>query len=179
MEPQPTQIESTAVVEADVSIGPGTRVWHHVQIRSGARIGSGCNIGKNVFVDSDVSIGNNCKIQNNVSIYRGVTIADSVFLGPSVVFTNDLHPRADAEDWVLTPTHVMEGASIGANATIVCGVTIGKHAMIGAGSVVTRSVPDHALVIGNPARQVGSVCICGRRIENGESLATCAHRETR
>lgn len=150
-------IHETAFVEDDVTIGAGTSVWLHSQIRRGARIGSGCNLGKNVFVDAGVHIGDRVKIQNNVSVYAGVTIEDEVFVGPSAVFTNDLYPRATNADWRITETLVREGASIGANATIVCGNTIGRFAMIGSGSVVARDVRDHELVVGNPARFIGWV----------------------
>ncbi|MHB1138064.1 MAG: acyltransferase [Microthrixaceae bacterium] len=150
-------IHETAVVEDDVTIGAGTSVWLHSQIRRGASIGTGCNLGKNVFVDAGVSIGDRVKIQNNVSVYAGVTIEDEVFVGPSAVFTNDLYPRATNADWQITPTFVRRGASIGANATIVCGNTIGRFAMVGSGSVVTRDIRDHELVVGNPARRIGWV----------------------
>jgi UDP-2-acetamido-3-amino-2,3-dideoxy-glucuronate N-acetyltransferase len=150
-------IHDTATVEDDVTIGPGTKVWMHSQIRRGATIGSGCNIGKNVFVDPGVVIGDRVKIQNNVSVHEGVTLEDEVFVGPSAVFTNDLRPRAVNDDWIVTPTLVRTGASIGANATIVCGNTIGRWAMVGAGSVVARDIRDHELVVGNPARFIAWV----------------------
>lgn len=150
-------IHATATVEDGASVGAGTHVWMHSQIRRDAVVGSGCNIGKDVFVDAGVSIGDRVKIQNNVSVYAGVTLEDDVFVGPSAVFTNDLRPRATNEDWIVTPTLVRFGASIGANATIVCGHTIGRFAMIGAGSVVTRDIRDHELVVGNPARFIGWV----------------------
>lgn len=155
-------VHPTAVVEEGAVIGAGTRIWHFAHIRRGARIGSGCVIGKDVYIDENVVIGNGVKIQNGVSVYKGVTLEDKVFVGPYAVFTNDKYPRAFSTDWVVVPTLVREGASIGANATIVCGVTIGKYAMVAAGSVVTRDVPDHGLVMGNPARLVGFVCYCGR-----------------
>ncbi len=155
-------IHPTAVVEDDVVIGEGTRIWHFVHIRKGARIGRNCNIGKGVYIDSNVVIGNNVKIQNFVSVYRGVTLEDDVFVGPHATFTNDLFPRSFVKDWKIVPTLVKRGASIGANATIVCGVTIGSYAMIGAGAVVTKDVPDFGLVYGNPARLKGFVCYCGR-----------------
>lgn len=150
-------IHETATVEDDVEIGAGTSVWMHSQIRHGARVGTGCNIGKNVFVDPGVHIGSRVKIQNNVSVHEGVTLEDEVFVGPSAVFTNDLRPRATNDDWIVTPTLVRFGASIGANATIVCGHTIGRFAMVGAGSVVARDIRDHELVVGNPARFIGWV----------------------
>jgi UDP-2-acetamido-3-amino-2,3-dideoxy-glucuronate N-acetyltransferase len=154
---QAASIHETATVEDDVEIGPGTRIWLHAQIRTGASIGSDSNIGKNVFIDEHVSIGSRVKIQNNVSVYAGVTLEDEVFVGPSAVFTNDLRPRATNESWIITPTLVKFGASIGANATIVCGNTVGRFAMVGAGSVVTRDVRDHELVVGNPARFIAWV----------------------
>ena len=153
---------STAVVEDGARIGEGTKIWHHAHVRSGANIGDWCVLGKNVFVDQHATIGNRCKIQNNVSVYSGVTIDDDVFVGPSAVFTNDLVPRAFLDDWQIVPTHVERGASIGANATIVCGTTIGMYAMVAAGATVTRSVAPHHLVAGVPARTTGWVCICGK-----------------
>jgi len=151
-----------AVIEPGAVIGEGTRVWHHSHIRSGARIGSNCNLGKNVFVDDGATIGDWVKIQNNVSVYSGVSIGDEVFVGPSAVFTNDRFPRARNPSWEETPTFVRRGASIGANATIVCGVELGEWCAVGAGSVVTRSLAAHELVVGNPARQMGWVCTCGQ-----------------
>ncbi|MEM4761358.1 MAG: acyltransferase, partial [Thermofilum sp.] len=158
-------IHPTAVVEEGAVIGEGTRIWHFAHVRRGARIGSRCNIGKDVYIDENVVIGNGVKIQNGVSVYRGVTLENNVFVGPYAVFTNDKYPRAFSTDWVVVPTLVKEGASIGANATIVCGVTIGRYAMVAAGSVVTKDVPDHGLVMGNPARLVGFVCYCGRPLK--------------
>lgn len=158
-------IHPTAIVEDGVMIGTDTKIWHHCHVRRDAQIGAGCNIGKNVYVDFAVAIGDGSKIQNNVSVYHGVTIGKDVFVGPSAVFTNDLMPRAALwSDDRLVRTIVEDGASIGANATIVCGITIGRYAMIGAGSVVTRDVPPYALVYGNPARVHGCVCACGRRL---------------
>lgn len=154
------RIHETAVVEAGAVVGDATAVWHHSHLRSGAVVGAGTTIGKNVYVDAGVSIGARCKIQNNVSVYAGVTLDDEVFVGPSAVFTNDRVPRA-VGPWTVVPTVVRRGASIGANATIVCGVEIGEHAMVGAGAVVTRSVDAHELVLGNPARHAGWVCACG------------------
>ncbi|RLE66044.1 MAG: N-acetyltransferase [Thermoprotei archaeon] len=155
-------VHPTAVVEEGVQIGEGTRIWHFAHVRKGAVIGKNCNIGKDVYIDADVKIGDGVKIQNGVSVYRGVTLEDKVFVGPYAVFTNDLYPRAFSKDWELVPTLVKEGASIGANATIVCGVTIGRYSMVAAGAVVTKDVPDYGLVLGNPARLVGFVCYCGR-----------------
>ena len=156
-------IHETTVVEPGAVVGEDTNIWMHTQVRENVVIGSNCNIGKNVYIDPDVTIGDYVKIQNNVNIYKGVTIEDDVFLGPSMTFTNDLFPRSRNPDWQVTKTLVKKGASIGANATIVCGVTIGENAMVGAGSVVTKDVPAHALVVGNPAKQIGNVCLCGRR----------------
>jgi acetyltransferase-like isoleucine patch superfamily enzyme len=155
-------IDATAIVEAGAVVGDGTRIWHHSHIRAGAKIGGRCTLGKNVFVDAGVDIGTNVKIQNNVSVYRGVHLADEVFVGPSAVFTNDRFPRASAPGWEVVDTWVRRGASIGANATIVCGVEIGTWATVAAGSVVTRDVAPHELVAGNPARRLGWVCRCGR-----------------
>jgi acetyltransferase-like isoleucine patch superfamily enzyme len=158
-------IHETADVSPNAVIGCNTKIWNHAQIREDVVIGENCVIGKNVYIDPGVTVGSNVKIQNNVSIYKGVTIEDNVFLGPSMTFTNDLRPRARNTDWQITKTLVKNGASIGANATIVCGVTIGENAMAGAGSVVTRDVARHALVVGNPARKIGNVCACGERTE--------------
>jgi UDP-2-acetamido-3-amino-2,3-dideoxy-glucuronate N-acetyltransferase len=157
----PARIHSTAIVEDGAVIGAGTAVWHHSHVRTGARIGADSSLGKNVFVDHDVRVGSGVKIQNNVSVYAGVTVEDDVFLGPSMVFTNDLLPRAGATDWQVVETVVRRGASIGANATIVAGNTIGRHALVGAGTVVTRPVDDHQVVVGNPARHHGWACACG------------------
>lgn len=153
--------DPTAVVEEGAVIGDGTRVWHHAHVRSGATVGRGCSLGKNVYVDTGVVLGDGVKVQNNVSIYQGVEIGDEVFLGPSCVFTNDLYPRAAGGSWSVVPTSVRHGASIGANATIVCGTTIGEWAMVAAGTVVTRDVAPHQLVLGNPARHHGWVCPSG------------------
>lgn len=159
------QVHETAVVDDGVTLGEDTRVWHFVHISSGAEIGRGCALGQNVFVGRGVRIGNGVKIQNNVSVYEGVEVADEVFLGPSCVFTNVVNPRAFVErKQEFRPTHVGRGASIGANATIVCGHAIGAYALVGAGAVVTAEVPPHGLVVGNPARRVGWVCRCGVRL---------------
>lgn len=158
-------IHETAVVDEGATIGDGTKVWHFTHISSGATIGSYCSFGQNVYVANDVIVGNNCKIQNNVSLYDGVRLGNEVFCGPSCVFTNDFYPRAQSsEGWELMITRVETGASIGANATIVCGNTIGEHALIAAGAVVTNDVPSHALVAGVPARQIGWVCECGHKL---------------
>jgi acetyltransferase-like isoleucine patch superfamily enzyme len=155
-------VHPTADIEDGVTIGDGTRIWHQGHIRSGASIGRGCNLGKNVFVDAGVSIGSRVKIQNNVSVYRGVTIEDDVFVGPSAVFTNDRYPRAASDTWEVVPTLVRRGASIGANATLVCGIEIGEYAVVAAGSVATRSVRPHQVVMGNPARHYAWACTCGQ-----------------
>jgi UDP-2-acetamido-3-amino-2,3-dideoxy-glucuronate N-acetyltransferase len=156
-------IHPTATVEHPIWIGQNTNIWHYAHIRAHAMIGEGCTIGKDVFVDSHVRIGNRCKIQNGVSIYRGVTLEDEVFVGPNVTFTNDKHPRAVGE-WEIAPTYLKRGASIGAGAILVAGITIGEYAMIGAGAVVTHDVRAHALVYGNPAHPEGYVCPKGHRL---------------
>ena len=158
-------IHETAEVSDQAKIGDNTKIWNQAQIREGASVGESCIVSKNVYIDACVKIGNYVKIQNNVNIYTGVTIEDYVFLGPSMTFTNDLFPRAHNLDWKITETLVKEGASIGANATIVCGITIGQHAMVGAGAVVTKNIPSHALVAGNPAKIIGKVCKCGKRTD--------------
>lgn len=152
----------TAVIEAGATIGRGTKVWHHAHVRAGAIVGDECTIGKNVFIDSGSRIGSRVKIQNNVSVYRGVTIEDEVLVGPSAVFTNDLYPRAANTRWEVVPTLIRHGATIGANATIVCGNEIGRWATVGAGAVVVDPVEEQELVVGNPARRAGWVCACGR-----------------
>ncbi len=155
-------IHPKAVVDDGAQIGNGTKVWHFAHVRGTAKIGENCIIGKGVYVDADVVIGDRVKIQNGVSVYHGVTIEDDVFCGPHMTFTNDLYPRAFSESWEVSKTLVKRGASIGANATIVCNTTLGEYCMVGSGSVVTKDVPAHGLVIGNPARLVGFVCKCGR-----------------
>jgi len=155
----------TAIVESE-EIGEGTRIWHFVHVREKAKIGKNCTVGKGVYIDTEVEIGDNVKIENFVSVYKGVKLEDDVFIGPAVTFTNDLYPRAFIwDDDRICYTVVRRGASIGANATIICGVTIGEYAMVGAGSVVTRDVPPFVLVYGNPARQEGFVCSCGRKLD--------------
>lgn len=165
----------TAVIDAGCQIGEGSKIWHFSHLMSGCVLGKSCNIGQNVVISPDVILGNNVKVQNNVSIYTGVICDDDVFLGPSMVFTNVINPRSavNRRDNYLQ-THVGKGASIGANATIVCGHDIGAFAFIGAGAVVTKHVPDFALVVGNPARQIGWMSEFGHRLQfNTDGLATC------
>lgn len=157
----PAFVHETAIVETGAIVGDGTRVWHHSQVRTGAAIGRECVLGKNVFVDTGVSVGDRVKIQNNVSVYAGVHLEDEVFVGPSAVFTNDRAPRAVGADWQVVATTVRRGASVGANATVICGIEVGEWAMVAAGAVVTRDVAAHELVAGNPARRIGWVCRCG------------------
>lgn len=166
---------STAVVDEGAQIGAGTKIWHFSHIMPNCKIGQGCNIGQNVVVSPNVILGNNVKVQNNVSIYTGVTCDEDVFLGPSMVFTNVLNPRSavNRRDQYLK-THVGKGATIGANATVVCGHDIGEYAFIGAGAVVTKTVPAYALLVGNPARQLGWMSKRGHRLQfNKEGRATC------
>jgi UDP-2-acetamido-3-amino-2,3-dideoxy-glucuronate N-acetyltransferase len=184
-------IHPTAEVSPHAEIGPGTRIWHQAQVRERARIGANCIVGKGAYIDFDVQIGDNVKIQNGVFVYHGVTIEDGVFVGPRVCFTNDTFPRAitpdgtlktDA-DWEVGKILVRYGASLGAGSIILPDVIVGRFALVGAGAVVTRNVPDHGLVLGNPARLVGYVCRCGRRLRErqrrGELLVMdCAVCET-
>lgn len=153
-------------------MGDGTAIWHWVHIRERARIGRNCRIGKDVYIDAEVVVGDDCKIQNFATLYRGLTVGRRVFIGPHVCFTNDPYPRADSADWEIVPTKVEDGASIGANATILCGITIGSRAMVAAGAVVTKDVPAHALVAGVPAKVIGWVCDCGRTLDASMS---CSH----
>lgn len=176
------RIHPTAEVAPDVQIGDGTSIWHLVQIRPGSKIGKHCILGRGVYVDNDVAIGDNVKIQNYVSVYHGVTLEDGVFVGPHVCFTNDLQPRAinpdgslkRGDDWELALTRVSYGAALGANSTIRCGVTIGKWALVGSGSVVTRDVPDYGLVYGNPASLHGFVCPCGDKMQEKTTTGEAA-----
>jgi len=175
-------IHSTAEVSPKAQIGSGTRIWNLVQIREGVIIGANCIIGKDVYVDFDVKIGNNVKIQNSALIYHGVSLEDGVFVGPQVCFTNDRMPRAITldgrlkgnDDWVVGPILVKYGASVGASSVILPDVTIGRFSLVGAGAVVTRNVPDHGLVVGNPARLVGYVCHCGRKMEQKGNVWHCS-----
>jgi acetyltransferase-like isoleucine patch superfamily enzyme len=179
-------IHPTAEISAQASIGAGTRIWAQAQVREFAIVGERCTISKGVYIDTHVRIGSNVKIQNNVSVFEGVTIDDGVYIGPHACFTNDMFPRAitlegtlkTAHDWVVTPTHIGYGASVGAGAVVRCGVSIGRFALIGAGAVVTRDVAPHALVVGNPARPQGYVCRCAFVLErvreqDGRRLGFC------
>ncbi len=167
-------VHPTAVVDDGAALGAGTKVWHFVHVCSGAKVGERCIFGQSVFVGPGVVVGNGVKVQNNVSLYAGVELEDDVFLGPSCVLTNVMHPRAHVErKSEFLPTKIRRGATVGANATIVCGSEIGAYAFIGAGSVVTRDVAPHALVFGTPARRRGWACRCGEKLPEGES-PTCA-----
>ncbi len=164
----------TAIVESRV-IGEGTKIWHFAHVRQGAKIGKNCNIGKSVYIDIGAEIGSNVKIQNFVSVYKGVIIEDDVFVGPSATFTNDLYPRAFIwNEEHISATRICRGASIGANATLVCGITVGEYAMIGAGSVVAKDVPPFALMLGNPGQQRGYVCYCGQKLK--EDAVQCSNK---
>ena len=175
-----TFIHPSADVDSSAVIGEDSKIWHLVQVRNGARLGRQCILGRGVYIDAHVVLGNCVKVQNYVSIFDGVTVEDGVFVGPHVVFTNDKQPRAvspdgtlkGADDWTISYTRIREGASLGANSTVVCGITVGRWAMVGAGSVVTRDVPDFGLVVGNPARLIGYVCRRGKRIPEGSDPLT-------
>ena len=171
-------VHERSYIDKNVSIGNRTKIWHFSHIQSGAVIGDDCSLGQNVNIGNNVKIGNHVKIQNNVSVYEGVDIEDYVFCGPSMVFTNDLTPRSKYPKGQkhYKKTIVKYGATIGANATIVCGISIGAWAMIGAGSVVTSDVPDYALFIGVPARQVGWVCECGNRLDEQTHCNACERK---
>ena len=168
-------VHPSSYVDDDVEIGEGTKIWHFCHIMSRARIGKNCKIGQNVFIDRDVRVGNGVKIENNVSIYRGVTLEDYVFCGPSMVFTNVFNPRSayprDISEY--RKTLVKKGATIGANATVICGVTLGRSAFVGAGTVVTGDVPDYALVYGNPAKITGWMCECGEKLGFNNNFTKC------
>lgn len=174
------RVHATADLESDVSIGADTSIWHRSQIRSGATIGAECVIGRDVFVDEGVTIGDRVKIQNAALVYHGVTVEDGVFVGPGAILTNDRYPRAitstgdlaRSEDWEVSPVTLRHGSSIGAGAIVVAGVEVGRFATVGAGAVVTRNVPNHALVAGSPARRIGWVCACGARLvdANGDPV---------
>lgn len=168
-------LDSRSIVDENCTIGDSTKIWHFSHILSGTKIGDSCIIGQNCMIGPNVNIGDGCKIQNNVSIYYNVTLEDNVFVGPSVVFTNVNNPRAFINRMNETrPTLIKKGASIGANATIICGHTIGSYAFVGAGSVVTKDVPDFALVVGNPAKTVGWMCICGNKINFKFKIGKCS-----
>jgi acetyltransferase-like isoleucine patch superfamily enzyme len=158
-------IHPLAVVDDGAQIGKGTKVWHFAHVRGTAVIGQNCILGKGVYIDAEVEIGSNVKIQNGVSVYQGVTVEDDVFLGPHMTFTNDLYPRAFVESWEVSKTLVKRGASIGAHATIISNITLGEYCMIGSGAVVTKDVPAHGLVMGNPAYLAGFVCKCGQSLQ--------------
>jgi UDP-2-acetamido-3-amino-2,3-dideoxy-glucuronate N-acetyltransferase len=177
------RIHPTADLESDVTVGPHTSIWHRAQVRTGARIGAECVIGRDAFIDEDVTLGNRVKIQNLALVYHGVTVEDGVFIGPNAILTNDRYPRAitaagelaRGDDWIVSPITLRHGCSIGAGAVVVAGADVGRFATVGAGSVVTRDVPDHALVVGSPARRIGWVCACGARLIAGESPAAATH----
>ncbi len=167
-------VHPSSFIDDGVSVGNGTKIWHFCHILKGSKIGSECIVGQNVSIGPDVLIGNNCKIQNNVSVYKAITLEDDVFCGPSCVFTNVYNPRAFIErKQEFRPTLVKKGATIGANATIVCGVTVGKYAMVGAGAVIKSVVPDYAIFVGVPAKQAGWVCKCGTTLEFDNYNAVC------
>jgi UDP-2-acetamido-3-amino-2,3-dideoxy-glucuronate N-acetyltransferase len=177
------QVHESAIIDNGARIGSGSRVWHWVHVCAGARIGKNCSLGQNVFVGNKVIIGDNVKIQNNVSVYDNLYLEDDVFCGPSMVFTNVYNPRSAIErKSEYMDTRVKRGATIGANATIVCGITIGRYAFVGAGAVITRDVPDYALVVGVPGRQIGWMSEYGEQLDlplAGDGEAVCAHTGTR
>ena len=172
---KPYSVHESAYVDEPSEVGSGTKIWHFSHILKGSKIGANCNIGQNVVIGPNVTIGNGVKIQNNVSVYTGVTLEDDVFCGPSMVFTNVNNPRSAIRRMdELKPTIVKKGASIGANATIVCGHNVGRYAFIGAGAVVTKDVPDFALVVGNPGRVIGWICQCGVRLKFSGNKTQCS-----
>ncbi len=177
------QVHPSAIVDEGAQIGDGSRVWHFVHVCSGARIGKGVSLGQNVFVGNKVVIGDNCKVQNNVSVYDNVTLEEGVFCGPSMVFTNVYNPRSLIERKnEYRDTLVKKGATLGANCTIVCGVTIGEYAFVGAGAVINKSVPAYALVVGVPARQIGWMSEFGEQLDlplKGDGIAICEHSGAR
>jgi UDP-2-acetamido-3-amino-2,3-dideoxy-glucuronate N-acetyltransferase len=168
-------VHESSYVDEPSSIGEGTKIWHFSHVLKGVAIGKKCNIGQNVVIGPNVTVGNGVKIQNNVSVYEGVTLEDDVFCGPSMVFTNVFNPRSSiVRKDEYRKTLVKKGASIGANATVVCGASIGEYAFVGAGAVVTKDVPAYALVVGNPARRTGWMCRCGEKLPKGEGRVACA-----
>ena len=174
-------VHETAVIDDDVTIGQGTKIWHFSHILFGSTLGERCNVGQNVVIGPDATVGKSCKIQNNVSIYKGVSLEDGVFCGPSMVFTNIYNPRAEIGKMdQVRPTLVRKGATLGANCTIVCGHTIGRYAFVGAGAVITKDVADHALMVGNPAHQIGWVCTCGEKLSSRLTCPVCkkSYRKT-
>ena len=179
------RVHASADLEDDVTVGPGTSIWHRAQIRTGARIGRDCVIGRDAFIDEGVTIGDRVKIQNAALVYNGVTVGNGVFIGPGAILTNDRHPRAltssgdlaRAADWTVSPVHLADGASIGAGAIVVAGCDVGTFGMVGAGAVVTHDVPQHAVVAGNPARVIGWVCACGQRLIDSTGHPAPATRE--
>lgn len=173
-DPDPPVVHSSALVDPGAALGAGTRVWHFCHVESGAKIGRSCSFGQNCYVASGVTVGDRVRVQNNVSLYTGVEIEDDVFIGPSAVFTNVLNPRAQvSRKHEYRATKVRRGATIGANATVVCGVTLGEYCMIGAGAVVTRDVPDFALMVGVPARRIGWISRNGQRLRFESNRARC------
>jgi len=170
----------SAYIDEGCEIGRGTKIWHFCHVMSGSTIGENCNIGQNVVIGPDATIGNQCKIQNNVSVFKGVTLEDGVFCGPSMVFTNVYNPRAELRKMdQVRSTLVKKGVTIGANATIICGTTLGRYSFIGAGTVITKDVPDHALIVGNPGCRIGWVCSCGESLADDLTCTVCGkkHRE--
>jgi UDP-2-acetamido-3-amino-2,3-dideoxy-glucuronate N-acetyltransferase len=173
------RVHGTADLEADVAVGPRTSIWHRAQVRTGARIGADCVIGRDAFIDEGVTLGDKVKVQNLALVYHGVTVEDGVFIGPNAILTNDRFPRAitstgdlaRADDWLVSPIVLRYGCSIGAGAVVVAGTDVGRFATVGAGAIVTRNVPDHALVVGNPARRIGWVCDCGQRLTDSATGA--------
>jgi UDP-2-acetamido-3-amino-2,3-dideoxy-glucuronate N-acetyltransferase len=179
------RVHPTADIEDGVSIGPGTSIWHRTHVRTGARIGADCVIGGTAFIDADVTVGDRVKIQNGALVYHGVTVDDGVFIGPGSILTNDRFPRAtapdgtlaEADDWQVSPIHLHTGCSIGAGAIVVAGNDVGPYALVGAGAVVTRTVPSYALVVGNPAQRIGWVCACGQRLVDAQGHDAPANRD--